>query len=131
MAVPALLRSRLLVVLQLAVAFWLAATSGCLGHAVPERPPLASTDLFPPETRPCYSPRALCPGPPPLLHSSPPQLPPPPPLLSPPPPPAVAPPPLPAPGHRFPPRCFGPLCPPHRPPVCTRKYGCGDHGSPP
>ncbi|KAJ1275943.1 hypothetical protein BS78_05G175400 [Paspalum vaginatum] len=133
MAVPALLprrRSRLPAVLQLAVAFWLAATSSCLCRAVPAP---WSTGLIPPDyprTGPLPHCHYLpCGRPPPTPHLPPPSSPPPP-LLSPPPP-AVTLPPPPAPGHHIPPHCFGRFCP--RPPVCPPwKHGCGGgHGSPP
>ncbi|KAJ1275939.1 hypothetical protein BS78_05G175000 [Paspalum vaginatum] len=135
MAAPALLprrRSRLPAVLQLAVAFWLAATSGCLCRAVPA-PWFTSTGLFPPDYHPRTGPRPSCRYLPPPFCRRPhrtPHLPPPSSPPPPPPPPAVTPPPPPAPEHHFPPHCRGRFCPP-RPPACAWKYDCGGGGGSP
>ncbi|WVZ50893.1 hypothetical protein U9M48_002100 [Paspalum notatum var. saurae] len=96
-------RSRLPAVLQLAVAFWLAATSGCLCRAVPAP---STTGLFPPRYQRSpihpycsYVPRPFCHQPPPPPSPPPPQVPPP---LSPPPP-SCTPPQVPPPPPLLPP----------------------------
>ncbi|ONM34078.1 hypothetical protein ZEAMMB73_Zm00001d041922 [Zea mays] len=97
-------RSRLPAVAQLAVAFWLAATSACLCRSV-----IPDPDLEP--GRPCVG-RLFCRWPPLPLPS-----PPPPPVVTPPPAPeTTTPPPR---HHHTPPFCPSPLCrhrlPPHLP----------------